>query len=89
MKSEPTISTQKFALEGAEAKYTPVLSKKSSIELYPVKNFLDQAEIGRYLPTYRDGITITQIQYLAKCYIIAEGYFLYYHFSLVISYLSV
>ena len=64
MKSEPNISTHKFISEkGAE--YTLALSKQSSIELYPVKT-LDQVEIGRYLPTYQDGITITQKQYLAK-----------------------
>ena len=36
------------------------LNKQSSIELYLVKTFLNQVEIGRYLLTYQDGITITQ-----------------------------
>ena len=42
-------------------KYTPALSNQSNIELYPVKTFLDQVEIGRYLPTYLDGKIIIQI----------------------------
>ena len=45
----------------------PALSKQSNIELYLVET-LDQVEIGRYLPTYQDGIMITQKQYLAKVY---------------------
>ena len=48
------------------AEYTLVLSKQSNIELYRVKNILDQVEIGKYQPTYQDGITITQKQYPAK-----------------------
>ena len=40
------------------------VSKQSSIELYPVKTFLDQVVIRRYLPTFQDGITITQKQYV-------------------------
>ena len=34
-------------------------------------------------------LIIMIVRKLVRCYIIAEGFFLYYHFSLVISYLSV
>ena len=51
MKFEPTISIQKFVSE---------MGKKSNIGLYPVKSLLDQVEIGSYLPTFLDGITITE-----------------------------
>ena len=64
MKSEPTISTQKFVLKMGRI----YAGSKQTIELYPVKTFLDQIEITRYLPTYQDGITITQKQYLAKVF---------------------
>ena len=40
--------------------YAGSFCKQSNVELYPVKIFLDQVEIGRYLPTYLDGIMITQ-----------------------------
>ena len=33
----------------------PALSKQSNIELYLVKIFLNQVEIGKYLPTYQEG----------------------------------
>ena len=44
MKSEPTISTQKFFLRGAV--YTPALSKLSSIELYQSKPFWIKWRLG-------------------------------------------
>ena len=65
MKSESTISTKKFVSEKGRI-YVSALSKQSNIELYSVKTFLDQVEIGKYLLTYQDGIMITQKQYLAK-----------------------
>ena len=61
MKSEPTRN-----LFQREAEYMLALSKQSSIKLYQVKTFLDQVEIGKYLPTYHDGIIITPKQYLGK-----------------------
>ena len=45
MKSEHTISTQKLVAD-LGAKYIPALSKQSNINLYSVKIFLDQVEIG-------------------------------------------
>ena len=59
MKSEPTISTQKFVAEGGKIYAN---SRQTNIKLYLVKIFLNQVEIGRYLPTYLDGIMITQKQ---------------------------
>ena len=48
------------------AKYTLALSKQSNIEQYPVKNFLDKMEIGRYLPTSLDGMRIISKQYFIR-----------------------
>ena len=56
MKSEPTISAQKFVLEMGRI----YAGSKQIIKLYLVKTFLDQVEIERYLLTYQDGITIIQ-----------------------------
>ena len=61
MKSEPTISTQKFVAEEGKI----YVSSKQTIKLYPVE-ILDQVEIGKYLLTYQDGIMITQKQYLVR-----------------------
>ena len=63
MKSEPTISPQKFVTEKGKI-YTG--SKQTNIEPEPVKIFLDQVEIWRDLPTDLDGILITQKQYLVR-----------------------
>ncbi len=64
MKSEPTISTQKFISEMGRI----YARSKQTIKhrLYLVKTSLDQVEIARNLPTYQHGIMITQKQYLAK-----------------------
>ena len=62
MKSEPTISTQKFVAEWGGIY---VSSKQTNIKLYSVKIFLNPVEIGRYLAIYLDGIIIIQKQYLA------------------------
>ena len=48
------------------AKYTPALSKKSNLEIYPVKIFLDMVKIERYLMTYLDGKMITKMKYVVR-----------------------
>ena len=60
MKSEPTISTQIFVSEKGRI----YAGSKQTIKHRAV--LLDQVEIGRYLPTYQDSITITRKQYPGK-----------------------